>query len=214
MDNVFADKDEIFWNGTKTKVNLTQYFEKSLLGYKDKVAARNCKQILRGGKKLACFCPGVAFATTCHPMATGLISDTCSWRLCCPSSEDLLLQFLMNRNHHAIVHNSIVLLRNLIILTTFNIFSRLTEVARVWIVLGFSRACSLSATSFSETLLTDLGHNSRGIRKTSGPFHQNVFLERSFPYCTLDGKSAGLNDPVQNPRPLWMTAPLCVEPDA
>ena len=33
---------------------------------------KNCKTITRGGKKLASCCPGVAFATPCHPMAMGL----------------------------------------------------------------------------------------------------------------------------------------------
>ena len=30
-------------------------------------------KILRGGRKLASCCPGVEFATPCHPMATGLL---------------------------------------------------------------------------------------------------------------------------------------------
>ena len=44
-----------------------------------------------------------------------------------------------------------------------------------------SRACALSATSFSETLLTKLGHDSRDNRRNFGPFQQNVFCEKSFP---------------------------------
>ena len=32
----------------------------------------NCRKICRGGKNLVPSCPGVAFATPCHPMATGL----------------------------------------------------------------------------------------------------------------------------------------------
>ena len=32
----------------------------------------NCRKIGRGGKNLVASCPGVAFATPCHPMATGL----------------------------------------------------------------------------------------------------------------------------------------------
>ena len=31
------------------------------------------QEILRGGKKMAPCCPEVAFATPCHPMATGLL---------------------------------------------------------------------------------------------------------------------------------------------
>ena len=33
----------------------------------------NCRKICRGGKNLASSYPGVAFATPCHPMATGLL---------------------------------------------------------------------------------------------------------------------------------------------
>ena len=32
----------------------------------------NCRKICKGGKNLVFSCPGVAFATPCHPMATGL----------------------------------------------------------------------------------------------------------------------------------------------
>ena len=32
----------------------------------------NCRKSCRGGKYLVSSCPGVAFATPCHPMATGL----------------------------------------------------------------------------------------------------------------------------------------------
>ena len=32
----------------------------------------NCRKICRGCKNLVSSCPGVAFATPCHPMATGL----------------------------------------------------------------------------------------------------------------------------------------------
>ena len=32
----------------------------------------NCRKMCRGGKNLVSSCPGVAFATPCHPMATGL----------------------------------------------------------------------------------------------------------------------------------------------
>ena len=107
----------------------------------------------------------------------------------------------MKRERYAIVLNSTVLLRNLIILTTFSKFLRFTKVARVWIVFGVSRACSQGATSFSETLLTEVGHDSRGNHRNSGPFQQNVFCERSFPYHPLEGsKSAGFNDPGQNPQ--------------
>ena len=42
------------------------------MAYKDKAIIDNCKKVLRGGKKMASCCPGVAFATPCHPMATGL----------------------------------------------------------------------------------------------------------------------------------------------
>ena len=33
---------------------------------------KNCKKILRGGKKMESCCPGVAVATQCHPIARGL----------------------------------------------------------------------------------------------------------------------------------------------
>ena len=32
----------------------------------------NCRKMCRGGKNLVSSCPGVAIATPCHPMATGL----------------------------------------------------------------------------------------------------------------------------------------------
>ena len=48
-----------------------KFQERSLLIYKYK-ATKNCKKIPRGGKKLASCCLGVAFATSCHPMAKGL----------------------------------------------------------------------------------------------------------------------------------------------
>ena len=35
----------------------------------------NCRKICRGGKNLVSSCPGVAIATPCHPMATGLRDD-------------------------------------------------------------------------------------------------------------------------------------------
>ena len=57
---------------TKAKVDLNQNFRRSLLGYNDKATVKTCKRILRGGKEMAPCCPGVAFATPCHPMATGL----------------------------------------------------------------------------------------------------------------------------------------------
>ena len=38
-----------------------------------KTTIKNCKKILRGGKKMASCCPGVAVATPCHPIATGLV---------------------------------------------------------------------------------------------------------------------------------------------
>ena len=41
------------------------------ISYKDKAATK----VARGDKNLACCCPGVAFATLCHPMATGLVES-------------------------------------------------------------------------------------------------------------------------------------------
>ena len=38
-----------------------------------KTAIKNCKTILKGGKKMASCCPGVAVAIPCHPMAAGLL---------------------------------------------------------------------------------------------------------------------------------------------
>ena len=35
----------------------------------------NCRKIYRGGKNLVASCPGVAFATLYHPIATGLLWD-------------------------------------------------------------------------------------------------------------------------------------------
>ena len=58
----------------KTKVDLNKIFRISLHDCKDKAIIENCKKILRGAKKMASSCPGVAFATPCHPMATGLKS--------------------------------------------------------------------------------------------------------------------------------------------
>ena len=37
-----------------------------------KTPIKNCKKILRGGRKMASCCPGVAFAAPCHPIAKGL----------------------------------------------------------------------------------------------------------------------------------------------
>ena len=38
----------------------------------------NCRKICRSGKNLVSSCPGVAFATPCHPMAIGLTESTFS----------------------------------------------------------------------------------------------------------------------------------------
>ena len=66
------EKRSNFLVSTKTKVDLSQNFRRSLIGYNDKATIKNCRKILRGDKRTASRCPGMAFATLCHPMATGL----------------------------------------------------------------------------------------------------------------------------------------------
>ena len=61
-------KDLIFLYVAKTKVDLNQNFRRSLLhSYNDKAAIKNCKKILRGGKRMASCWPGVAFAPHATP---------------------------------------------------------------------------------------------------------------------------------------------------
>ena len=60
---------------TETKAELNQDFRRSLLICKYKATIKNCETFPSGGKKQASCCPGVAFATPCHPMATGQILE-------------------------------------------------------------------------------------------------------------------------------------------
>ena len=59
---IYTGKDWIFLHVKKTKVDRNHNF-RSLLGYNGKATVKNCKKILRGGKRMASCCPGVSFAT-------------------------------------------------------------------------------------------------------------------------------------------------------
>ena len=70
------EKIELSCYVTKTKVELDQSFRRFLLNYIDIVIIKNCKNIPRGGKKLAsCFLEGhlPPHATQCHPIARACI---------------------------------------------------------------------------------------------------------------------------------------------
>ena len=57
---------------TKTKVDLNQNFRRSLLGYKDKATIKKLQGNSQGLQKDGILPPRGAFATPCHPKATGL----------------------------------------------------------------------------------------------------------------------------------------------
>ena len=59
---IYTGKDWIFLHVKKTKVDRNHNF-RSLLGYNGKATVKNCKKLLRGGKRMASCCPGVSFAT-------------------------------------------------------------------------------------------------------------------------------------------------------
>ena len=50
-----------------SSMSQTPRLRKFLLSYKDKVAIKNCKKVPRDG-----YSSSMAFATSCHPMDTGL----------------------------------------------------------------------------------------------------------------------------------------------
>ena len=73
------EKIQFFSVSQRPQLNFDQNLWISLRSKKDKVTVKHRMNTPRGGKKLASCCLGVAFATSCQPMATGLISST-GWK--------------------------------------------------------------------------------------------------------------------------------------